>query len=100
MVDHLVISNREQVRFTFLGIYIVTVSPHFFKRGLHHVSCVLLMPKILQDEAIHIVCISSPTFIIFLFGHKTAGISDKSNTKATGNGNTSGGPGMLLQGML
>ena len=70
MINHLVISDGKQIGFGPIGVHIGAVSPHFFKRGLHHIPGIFFMSKIFQDEAIHVIGPGAHAFIIFSFGHK------------------------------
>src|SRR6266513_1428114 len=89
MIYHLVIGYRKKIRFTFLCIYFIPVTPHFFKCSLHYIPCIFLMTKILKDEAVHIICILRHTVVVFFFSHKQPENSDKNSSNPLFYSNTS-----------
>ncbi len=69
MVDHLVICNREQVALAGGMVYLFPVFPELFEGILYHIPRIFLMPEILKDEAVHIICVKPDTFVVFSFCH-------------------------------
>src|SRR5436189_3457307 len=69
MVDHLVVSHSKEEAFAPLVVYRIPAYPHLFKCTLYHITGILFMPQILEDKAVHIICIQVYTFIILSLRH-------------------------------
>jgi hypothetical protein len=68
-VDHSVITRGEQVTLGLVSVDVFHVAPHFLEGILHHVTCLVFIPHVLQDETVQTVCVPLDTIVVFFCGH-------------------------------
>jgi hypothetical protein len=69
VINHLVISHCEEIRFGCRWYHLFPVHPHFFKSRLHDITGVLLVLQVFQDKPVNAISIIINTPIVFPFCH-------------------------------